>query len=188
MKVISENISNTLTIEKSVFITNIIKVCSKEEVDLELKKITEQYKDATHNCYAFIVDNYKKASDDREPSKTAGMPILNVLEKNEIDNILCVVTRYYGGIKLGKGGLIRAYSNSVVEALKKVSFKEQIDGYKLLIEVSYNEQNIIEKYIDNYEKSYEDKVLYTILCNEEVKDLLESKYKILNKEKIKIEI
>lgn len=188
MKVISENISNTITIEKSVFITNLIKVYSKEDIELELKKINNQYKDATHNCYAFIINNYRKASDDKEPSKTAGRPILNVLEKNDIDNVLCVVTRYYGGIKLGKGGLIRAYTNSVVEALKKVTLKDQIDGYKLSIEVSYSEQNILEKYIDNYEKIYEDKVLYKIICNEEVKEILVVKYDVINIEKIKIEV
>ena len=82
-----------------------------------MKSIKNKYKDATLHCYAYIIDNIKRFSDDNEPGGTAGMPILNVLENNDLNHILCIVVRYFGGIKLGANGLVRAYSGSCNEAI-----------------------------------------------------------------------
>ena len=126
MKKIKDTITNTIVIDKSKFITNLYPVESIEEIETILSTIRKKYYDATHNCYAYIFDDGKiqKCSDDGEPSKTAGFPMLDVLKKNDLTNILAITTRYFGGIKLGAGGLIRAYSSSVSSALKDVIFFE----------------------------------------------------------------
>ena len=120
MKKIKEIIENTIVIDKSKFITTLYPVETVEEINDILQATRKKYYDATHNCYAYIIDNgnIQKCSDDGEPSKTAGFPMLDVLKKNEITNVLAITTRYFGGIKLGAGGLIRAYSSSVSAALK----------------------------------------------------------------------
>ena len=120
MKKIKQIIENTIIIDKSRFITTLYPVETVEEINEILQATRKKYYDATHNCYAYVIDNgnIQKCSDDGEPSKTAGFPMLDVLKKNEITNILAITTRYFGGIKLGAGGLIRAYSSSVSLALK----------------------------------------------------------------------
>ena len=107
-------------IEKSRFITTSAHVCGEEEARAFIERIRKKYPDATHNCYAYISDsigNFLRFSDDGEPQGTAGMPMLEVLKANNMYEICVVVTRYFGGIKLGAGGLLRAYSGCVSENL-----------------------------------------------------------------------
>ena len=118
MKSIEKNIEETYIINKSKFITKLYRIESEEEILNILDNLKKEYKDATHICYAYIISNTKRFNDDGEPGGTAGIPILNVLENNELDYILAVVIRYFGGIKLGAGGLVRAYSNCVSETVK----------------------------------------------------------------------
>lgn len=107
-----------ITVQRSRFICVAKKADNEEEAIYLLQQIQKKYWDATHNCYAYrISDHVQKASDDGEPSGTAGQPILNVITKNELLHTLIVITRYFGGIKLGGGGLIRAYSQGASEAL-----------------------------------------------------------------------
>ena len=106
------NIENTITIEKSKFITSLFYIENEQDITKYMNLVKEKYKNATHYCYAYIIGNIKRFSDDKEPSNTAGMPILNCLEKNNLNHILCIVTRYFGGTLLGAGGLIRAYSHA----------------------------------------------------------------------------
>lgn len=117
MKTIIENKEIIYMKEKSKFIGIIYKVQTREDITKKLNELKDQYIDATHICYAYILPNHKKCSDDGEPSGTAGHPILDILEKNNLFFILAVVIRYFGGIKLGSNGLIRAYSNTIKEAL-----------------------------------------------------------------------
>lgn len=108
------------TIEKSVFITTSRHVSSEEEARSFISEVSGKYPDATHNCYAYIADNignFLRFSDDGEPQGTAGMPILEVLKNNKLYESAVVVTRYFGGIKLGAGGLVRAYSGCAAENL-----------------------------------------------------------------------
>lgn len=106
------------TIEKSKFITTSLHVTNEEEAKSFIAEISHNYADATHNCYAYICDkigNFMRFSDDGEPQGTAGMPMLDVIKNNKLFEIAVVVTRYFGGIKLGAGGLVRAYSGCVAE-------------------------------------------------------------------------
>ncbi len=127
MKFVEKALETEIIINKSRFITNLVPVSNLDESLESLKEIKKKYYNATHNCYAYILDEQmiQKMSDDGEPARTAGLPILESLLNYELDNVLCVVTRYYGGVKLGKGGLIRAYKNATVEALKKASFYQE---------------------------------------------------------------
>ena len=115
MKLINETI---IEIKKSKFIGLYYEVNSAEEVEIILNELRKEHKKARHFPYAYKINNNIKKSDDKEPSGTAGMPILNIIEKNNLNNTLLVVIRYFGGIKLGAGGLIRAYSNAAKEAVK----------------------------------------------------------------------
>lgn len=186
MKSIKENVTNKIEINKSIFITELIKVKDKDEINKYLEEIKNKYKDATHYCYAYIIDDYKKSSDDGEPGGTAGVPIMDTLNKANLNYILCIVIRYFGGIKLGAGGLVRAYRKSVSDALTQTELNELINGYEIILETSYDKQKDLEYIIkDNYKKDYKENVIYTIECNKDIKEQLEKNYKIKNiKEKV----
>ena len=189
MKTVIKEITNEIVINKSRFIAVITPIKEKEEINLILNSLKEKFKDATHYCYAYIIDNYQKASDDGEPQKTAGMPILNCLIKNNLTDILCVVIRYFGGIKLGAGGLVRAYSNAVKEVITKneESIKELINGFEIILEIPYNKQKDLESLLDcQYSKEYSSSVIYKIKCNKELKESLEKIYSIKKAKEAKI--
>ena len=160
MKTINETITNQIDINKSIFITKIYKVSSIEEAKEKLINIKDEYKDATHYTYAYIIDDNKKSSDDGEPGGTAGVPIMNVLLKNELNYILCIVIRYFGGIKLGAGGLVRAYTKAVVDALKNQELIELIDGYIIKINTSYENQKNLDFLLKdfNVNKTYNETI------------------------------
>ena len=130
MKTILNKEIYEITIKNSKFIGVIIPIESLDDVKNNLNSIKEEYKNATHYCYAFTLINNKGFSDDGEPNKTAGIPILNVIEGNDLVNVLVVVIRYFGGIKLGPGGLIRAYSNACKEVINKSTSVELIKGIR----------------------------------------------------------
>ena len=165
MYTISENTEKEIEIKKSRFISRIYRIHSLEEVDKILQELKKEYKDATHYCYAYILDENKKSSDDNEPSGTAGIPILQVLEKNNLNYVLCVVIRYFGGIKLGAGGLVRAYTKSVTEGLKMCQKYELIPGYKIEINISYDEQKKLDYIVKEYkvDKKFDNNITYHIL-------------------------
>lgn len=139
MYTINNNSKYELIIKNSKFITLLYKINNEDIVKKILNNVKEIYPDATHYCYAYIIDNQKKSSDDGEPSKTAGLPILKVLENNQLNHILAIVVRYFGGIKLGANGLIRAYSKCTSNALKENTIKELIQGYNINITFSYQD-------------------------------------------------
>ena len=148
-----KTIQNTVTIEieekRSKFIANIYNVDNVENAENIIKQIKKKYYDARHNCYAYIINDkqmIKKSSDDGEPSGTAGSPILNVIEKNELCNILIVVTRYFGGILLGTGGLVRAYTEAATNAIKNTIIVEEEEGYELEITISYQDMYKLKYY------------------------------------------
>ena len=127
MFTIVKDFRQEIVIEKSRFICTLKKVQSEAEAQEFVKAIKKEFWDATHNCSAYIVDDMaQRSSDDGEPSGTAGLPMLEVLRKNKLTNTAAVVTRYFGGIKLGAGGLVRAYTNSVAEAVRATGIAQKV--------------------------------------------------------------
>lgn len=117
-----------ISIQKSRFICYINRAATEEEAQAFIQQIKKKHWDATHNCSAYLIgehDLIQKANDDGEPSGTAGVPILEVLKKRQLKDTVAVVTRYFGGIKLGAGGLIRAYGSSTSEALNAIGIVER---------------------------------------------------------------
>lgn len=149
MRTISHDVENEIIIKKSKFICHLYRVNDIENINNKIDYINNKYKDATHNCYAYICGNLKKISDDKEPSGTAGMPMLNILEMNNLNNILVIVTRYFGGVKLGANGLVRAYADSVKEALNLVNIITLTKGYLVEIEFSYDKIKQIDYILKN---------------------------------------
>ena len=129
-------------IKKSRFICHVKRVYSEEEARAFITAIKKEHYKATHNCSAFIIgekSDIKRTSDDGEPSGTAGVPMLGVLEKHNLTNLCVVVTRYFGGIKLGAGGLIRAYAGSVALAIKEIGLVEIKEQAGLRLKLSYSQ-------------------------------------------------
>lgn len=140
----SKDIFNETVIERSRFITHVFYVENEQDARVKLEQIRKKYSDATHNCYAYITDygTTTKCSDDGEPSGTAGMPIMEVLKNKKLVNTLVVVTRYFGGIKLGAGGLVRAYSNGATLALQNAGVKEFFLCNLVEVSLQYDQYNI----------------------------------------------
>lgn len=127
MFIIVKDFRHEIVIEKSRFICTLKKVQNETEAQEFIKNTKKEFWDATHNCSAYVVDELaQRSSDDGEPSGTAGIPMLEVLRKNHLVQTAAVVTRYFGGIKLGAGGLVRAYTNSVAEAVRASGIAEII--------------------------------------------------------------
>ena len=187
---INKTYENTIIINKSEFITHLHRVNSVDEVNEILASTRKKYYDATHNCYAYILgDNaeIQKASDDGEPQKTAGMPMLDVLKKNNVTNILAITTRYFGGILLGAGGLVRTYSSSVSECLKNVEYYDTKEGLKLQISLNYSEYNSFIKlpYVKIIDQLFtEDVNLIFMIDNDKYDELI----KDLQNKKIELNI
>ena len=170
MFTINENIKNEIIINKSKFITYIYKINNKNDINNILENLKKEYKDATHYCYAYIIGNTKRFNDDGEPSHTAGMPMLNVLESKNLNNVLAVVIRYFGGIKLGAGGLVRAYTNSISEALPKENIIPIIKEYKIKIEFDYKDVNNINYILKDYKityKEFDENIIYEFIYEED---------------------
>ena len=153
MKSINQNVESIYLIQKSKFITKMIKVHSNNEIEPILNKLKIQYPNATHYCYAYIIDNIKRFSDDGEPSGTA------------------VVIRYFGGIKLGAGGLVRAYTKSVTNCLELADIYDLKECFLTKIEFSYQNQKYIDYYLKDYNiltKQFHETIEYTLYipCNE----------------------
>lgn len=171
MKTIKKPIQSEINIKKSQFICSLFPTKTKAESKEIIRKLNEQYSDATHNCTAYIVSDGEGFDDDGEPGGTAGKPMINVLRKNELHNVTAVVTRYFGGIKLGAGGLVRAYSKSVMEAIGEAEILEieEYDVYELVFE--YSEIKIADSEVRNnslevIDKQYTDKVSYDVVSKD----------------------
>ncbi|UOQ94409.1 YigZ family protein [Halobacillus shinanisalinarum] len=144
--------SEEITIQKSRFIGHVKRCESEEEARNFIQSIKKKYNDANHNCSAYMIgehDLIQKANDDGEPSGTAGVPMLEVLKKMELKDTAVVVTRYFGGIKLGAGGLIRAYSSAVSEAIKTTGLVKRHLTYTIKVTVDYSMLGKLENEIRN---------------------------------------
>ncbi|MCG1078400.1 YigZ family protein [Staphylococcus epidermidis] len=157
-------------ISKSRFIAYIKPVSTENEAKAFIDEIKTKHKDATHNCSAYTVGpemNIQKANDDGEPSGTVGIPMLEILKKQEIHNVCVVVTRYFGGIKLGAGGLIRAYSGAVRDVIYDIGRVELREAIPVTVTLDYDQTGKFEYELASTtfllrEQFYTDKVSYQI--------------------------
>jgi len=184
---IASNTTYEQTIKKSRFICSIARVSSEEEAQQFITSIQAANKKATHNCFAYMIgdnDQIQRESDNGEPSGTAGIPILESLKLAKIHNVVAVVTRYFGGIKLGAGGLIRAYSNTTTEAIHQAGLVQRIKQAILKITVTYALHEPLLYYLkeNNLEVAGEEygvNVETSIYVNET--DLKDVKEKLINR-------
>ncbi|MCO6541766.1 MAG: YigZ family protein [Lactobacillus sp.] len=182
---IKENYQHELIIKKSRFITNLARVQTLEAAQDFITRIKKQEYKATHNCSAFIVgdhNQFQHANDNGEPAGTAGIPMLETLQQMQVQNVVAVVTRYFGGIKLGSGGLIRAYRQSVSQAINAVGRVQGIQQQELLVTIAYNKLDSLMYWLQQQHlvianTSYTDQVILTILVN---KNQIEQTKKDLN--------
>lgn len=160
-----------LEIKKSIFLATLIPVTSEEEAQEALAKIRKEKRDATHNCYAYRIGTeriYEKSGDDGEPQGTAGHPMLHVLQMNELTNTLAIVTRWFGGIKLGAGGLTRAYTQSLADAVKEADLARYTPHEKYTVSFPYTTAGAFENHIKGTDiivkdRQFSDKVTVTFL-------------------------
>ena len=150
---IKENVQAQIIEKKSKFIANLFYIEDIKQAEEIIRDTKKKYFDARHNCIAYrIIDNgqvIEKSSDDGEPSGTAGAPMLNILQKNSLVNVLVIVTRYFGGVLLGTGGLVRAYSNSLLLALESSIKVKKCLGNELIVNLEYNELENFKYYCKN---------------------------------------
>ena len=169
-------------IKKSRFICHAKRVYSEEEARDFITAIKKEHYKATHNCSAFIVgerSEIKRTSDDGEPSGTAGVPMLGVLENHNLTNVCVVVTRYFGGIKLGAGGLIRAYAGSVALAVKEIGVVEIKEQAGIAIQMSYAQYQEYGNFLREHklmelETTFTDQIDTIIYVDKEEKENIKS--------------
>ena len=157
MNVLIENGSAEIVEKKSRFIADIFYIENIDEAEIKLEEIRKKYYDAKHHCYAYIIGKNGeavKSSDDGEPKGTAGHPMLDILKGESLTNCIAIVTRYFGGTLLGTGGLVRAYSESLKNALIKVKKSVLNCGYLTQFEISYDDYGKIENLVNNINEGF----------------------------------
>lgn len=176
-------------IKKSRFICHIKRVTTEDEARNFIQAVKKEHYKATHNCSAFILgerSEMKRSSDDGEPSGTAGVPMLGVLENHQLTNVCAVVTRYFGGIKLGAGGLIRAYAGNVALAIKEIGIVHIKEQLGLRIALSYSQYQELPNFLkanhlQEQDTSFTEQVQTTIFVDKDDKDsVIESLIELFN--------
>lgn len=174
MRYIKKKTIHRIEINKSKFIAHLFPLESKEDIRTFLTELKNEHPKANHFCHATLFGpdgEQQTASDDGEPSRTAGVPILEVLKHHDVTNILCVVVRYFGGIKLGAGGLVRAYTKATAEVLEKARFytKKKVAAFRITF--SYKVIDTIDHHFTQSaqitEKTFLENVTYTLVLNNE---------------------
>lgn len=180
---LKEEYSQTIEIDKSKFITYFKRVFSEEEAKAYIHQIQKEHPNATHHCYAFMIgenNQIQRSNDNGEPSGTAGVPMLESLRKNQVQDIIAITVRYFGGIKLGAGGLIRAYSKSVSNALQQATLCRKVNMLEYQLSFSYEYIGKLDYYFQQHQimitnKEYDELVRYTYLCLQPLdKDIAET--------------
>ncbi len=188
MKTVVGMIEKEIIVKNSRFIGILYHVNDRDEVKHYLEEVKKRYRNATHYCYAYIIDDYRKFSDDGEPGGTAGNPILQVLEKNDLNMVLACVVRYFGGIKLGSGGLVGSYTRSITNLLDSRNIRDMIEGYNIDIVFDYSDSNRINyllRNIDVLNKDFNDKVIYNVNVKKDDLKLLENNnWEIIKKKRV----
>ncbi len=183
----------TFTERRSEFIAYLCPVHTNDEAVQFINEIKALHRKATHNVYAYILrdNNITRYSDDGEPQGTAGVPVLDILQKNELTDVCCVVTRYFGGILLGGGGLVRAYSTSAKLAVDEAEIMDMCECYRISFSMDYNMYSKISYILPQYEvkelsSKFEDSISLELLVKEEHFEPLKAKLTDLSNGKIDI--
>ena len=181
MITIKEHAQSEIVEKKSKFIANIYFVKSMEEAENKIKEIKKEYHDARHNCSCYrVIEEGKiveKQSDDGEPSGTAGGPMLNILQKRDLVNVVVIVTRYFGGILLGTGGLVRAYSDATQKAIDTAKKSEIILGVEYEVKVDYSNLEKLKYYAKTNNINISNTEFQNdILCTLQIANEKESKF------------
>lgn len=178
---IKENIETEIVEKKSKFIANLLKVDSIKEAEEQIKEIRKKYYDAKHHCIAYRIMEknqiVEKSRDDGEPSGTAGAPMLAILKNTQLVNIVVVVTRYFGGILLGTGGLVRAYSGALQKAIEESEKIQKCQGFEMIVELEYSDIENFKYYCKNNDIS---------IVNMVYKEIIECKIQLEYKKKEKL--
>lgn len=186
---IEKDVISEFVEKKSKFIGNLFYVESIEEAEEIIKKTRKKYFDARHNCIAYRIMEegqiVERFSDDGEPSGTAGAPMLNILQKNNLVNVLIIVTRYFGGILLGTGGLVRAYQNSLMLALEKSTKVTKCLGEYLEVTLEYSDFENFKYYCKNnkiniVDANYQENIVCKIELEEDKKEKLMNDFETKN--------
>ena len=149
-QVTANDVMAELKVKGSRFIAQVFHVSSREEAEQVYDRVKKKYHNATHNCFAYRIDSDQfRYSDDGEPSGTAGKPILQALDGHELLEALCVVTRYFGGTKLGTGGLIRAYGGAAELALEKLTVRVKVRTVRYRLQLPYEQEPLIRRLLSN---------------------------------------
>lgn len=190
-KTVQEVFTSEIVVEKSRFLTFLVPLTAVEDVEVHLSKAVEQYKGARHYCYAYRFGEQEKYSDDGEPRNTAGLPLLTILQKQNINDALLLVIRYFGGKKLGAGRLLRTYMDAGMSAVNVATFYNKIPGLKLTLKLdvrSFDEQRriistlgeIVNTRFDNFD------VYVDVLIRTTALETLTKSYNVINKEETNI--
>ena len=182
-KVITQPGTAQIEEKKSRFIADIFAVSTAQEADEQISLITKKYWDARHHCYAYVLGSQReivRCSDNGEPSGTAGKPILEVISGEHLTNILIIVTRYFGGVLLGTGGLVRAYTQAAQAGISASEKGWMAYGQKLTVQVEYSQINSIQYYFKQDQipvkaQRYGEKAEYDIIVvSRQVSDVREN--------------
>lgn len=173
-RTIKKDHQHEIEIKKSRFICFLKRITSEEEAKVFIQQIKKDHWKANHNCSAFVLgdrNEIQRSSDDGEPSGTAGVPMLEVLKKNDLINVCAVVTRYFGGTKLGAGGLIRAYSGAVSQAIAEIGIVEGRLQQEIFVQLDYPNWGKMENFLTNAQiavkdTQFTDQVIVTCLVDE----------------------
>lgn len=192
MRYIKEFVEERIEINKSIFVGLLYPLEKIEDIETFLLDAKTKYPKATHYCQASIFGvsgEQQTASDDGEPSRTAGVPMLEVLKHHDVTNVLLIVVRYFGGIKLGAGGLVRAYSKASSAVIQKASFYEKITVPTYKLTFSYENMQKIDKHLENdcniVEKVFLENVTYKVTVHTNNKNIIEEiKYLLINFEEL----
>lgn len=180
---IAHNHQSELIIKKSRFICSVFRIENEEMAKDFIAATKKEHRKANHNCFAYVLgdqDHIQRQSDDGEPSGTAGVPILESLQLTEVHNVLAIVTRYFGGIKLGAGGLIRAYSNAATQAIHEAGLVQKILQASLAIKIAYQNHDTLtyflqQQHLEIADEQYSVDVTVTIFIDEENVDIMKQK-------------
>lgn len=197
MNTIKKSAEAEIIEKKSKFIGEVFYIETVQEAEEKLREINKKYHDAKHHCFAYRVMEQEKiierCSDDGEPSGTAGAPMLQIISKNDLINVIVIVTRYFGGILLGTGGLVRAYSKATSDSLEKAEIVEIKKGERIELTILYKDLQFIKYYCEknsikivNTEFSEEPKVTIELTENQKERFLNEIQKKQINIKKIQL--